>query len=38
MVSVQYVSTKDMPADVVMKELPLAKHRHCEGLLLGIGA
>lgn len=36
-VIVQYVSTKEMPADVLTKGLPPLKHRHCAGLL-GIGA
>jgi len=36
-VTVQYISTKDMPADVLTKELPPLKHRHCAELL-GIGA
>jgi hypothetical protein len=36
-ITVQYLSTKDMPADVLTKELPPLKHRHCAELL-GIGA
>jgi hypothetical protein len=36
-VTVQYISTKDMPADVLTKGLPPLKHRHCAELL-GIGA
>jgi transposase InsO family protein len=36
-VTVQYISTKEMPADVLTKGLPPLKHRHCAGLL-GIGA
>jgi hypothetical protein len=36
-VIVQYISTKEMPADVLTKGLPPLKHRHCGGLL-GIGA
>ena len=36
-VALQYVNTKDMPADVLTKVLPPLKHRHCAGLL-GMGA
>ena len=36
-VTVQYVSTKEMPADVLTKGLPPQQHRHCMELL-GIGA